>query len=388
MDNSDISILILDKSFTATYAVSEFFSFIWVERYYACGVFELQCMLTLDNFNNIKVGNYVWINGSDTLMVIEKVQIGWNPERTSQLLVYTGRTIESILDRRIIWGKWSISDTQPIQASFFNLISANAVNPSDKDRKLDMFSLGLNLVNPELDKHKVSASGFADNLLEVIWAACESEGVGFRARYVDGASTCVLQFYIGDDRSYDQLKLPPVIFSASYENLGGVRYGLDTTEYKTLVYAYGPEETYDITDSEGNVTTAKDQTILVVGSRKLTGLNRREMSVKAQSSYPNDIQQKAMEELAKVDTLDVIDAELDNNKQFQYGKDFFMGDIVQVITEFGLDARARVTEFARYWSAEGYTEVPTFEILDDNEFTTEVLGRSRSASMEVNDSGT
>lgn len=386
----DISILVLNEDFLATYAISEFNSFIWTERYWAAGDFELQTIYTQDIFDNIKIGNYIYINGSETLMVVESIQIAYDPANPgNQTLTYKGRSINSMVDRRIIWGSWSIRDSQPIQASFFNLLSANVVYPSDKDRKMDIFTLGLNVTDPALDKVKINASGYADNLYEVIQAACESEGVGFRAVYVDGASTCTLQFYVGKDRSYSQDKLPPVIFSKSFENLGNSRYGIDTEPYKTLAYAYGPEEELEIEHEDeetGEVTTEviRDRTVMVVGTRRLTGLDRREMAVSATSSYPEDIQQEAMEKLAKLNTLDVLDAELDWKRQFVYGKDFFMGDIVQIVTEFGLDARARVTEFIRSWSPTGYTEVPTFKVMDDYESrSVETVHISRSVEEET-----
>lgn len=377
----DISILVLNKDFLATYAISEFTSFIWTERYWEAGDFELVTVYLQDIFENIKVGNYIYLNGSSTLMVVEKIQISYDPaDPGDQTLTFTGRSIESMLDRRIVWGAWRLKDDQPFQTNFFNLLSSQVVYPSDSKRRMNIFSLSLNAVDRELDTTYIGASGYADNVYEVIQAACQSTGFGFRAIYTDGSSTCTLQFYVGKDRSYNQDKLPPVIFSRNFENLGNSRYGLDTTEYKTIAYAYGPEEELEIKDPDtGEVTDViTDRTVMVVGAASLTGLDRREMAVSSTSSYPEDIQQDAMEALAKVDTLDVLDAELDAKRQFVYGEDFFMGDIVQIVTEFGLDARARVTAFTRSWASTGYTEVPVFEVVDENGLTTQVLSVTKS----------
>lgn len=378
--SSDISILVLDKNFLATYAISEFYSFIWTERYYRYGDFELESIFTIELFNNLKIGNYIWINGSNTLMVVEKIQIAYDAaDRSNQKLIYSGRTIESILDRRVIWGAWSFGADKSIRTNLFQLVSDNATNPTDSKRRIDIFTLN-NVADPDVDKHKVAASGYADDLYDVIQAVCESEGIGFRAIYTDGSSRCILEFYEGKDRSYGQMKLPPVIFSANYENLGNTRYGVNTQEYKTIAYAYGPEETLEIKDENGEVIgEIKDRTVMTVGAQQLSGLNRYEISVSATSSYPEDIQQAAMEKIAKLDTLDVLDAELDAKRQFVYARDFFMGDIVQIVTEFGLDARARVTEFTRSWAPEGYTEVPTFEVMEEDAISTQTLSVSRAA---------
>ena len=48
---------------------------------------------------------------------------------------------------------------------------------------------------------------------------------------------------------------------------------------------------------------------------------------------------------------------------FKYGRDFFIGDIVQIRNEFGMEAQARIKEFIRSCDSTGYKEYPTFTLI-------------------------
>ena len=41
-------------------------------------------------------------------------------------------------------------------------------------------------------------------------------------------------------------------------------------------------------------------------------------------------------------------------------EDFFLGDMVQIVNEYGIEGKARVTEFIRSQSKEGLDSYPTF----------------------------
>ena len=71
-----------------------------------------------------------------------------------------------------------------------------------------------------------------------------------------------------------------------------------------------------------------------------------------------------MEELADNGTVTSFEGEVDAAHQFVYGRDFFIGDIVQLVNEHGIESRSRVTELVRSQDQNGSTVVPTFTGLD------------------------
>lgn len=338
---------VLDKDFTAIWPLDRFTAFIWNEQFWEASDFQLEVPWDIRTFSYVKVGNYLYLRESDELMIIETIGITYDSgNRANRKIVAKGRSMASILDRRIIWGEWSFENID-FQTAMLTLVRDAIVSPKDTRRKISIIRTARNSAYPD---ENFSGSGFGDNLYDVIKAGCEEKNSGFRIVYNDDTRTNTFKLYKGVDRSYSQTKVPPVVFSGAFENIGPSRYAFDTKEYKTVAFVRGAED-------DGYTTVE-------VGATNLTGLNRREMYLTSSATEPDQIAQKGMEELAKINTLETLDAELDAKRQFAFGKDFFIGDIVQVITDFGLDARAIVIGFIKSWDETGYQEVPTFKILE------------------------
>lgn len=362
----DISLFILNENFVPFYLVSDFNSLIWTDRYWACGDFQLEVIYSKEIMETIKVGHYASLGDSPNLMVIETINISYDPaDKNDQIITYTGRSLESLLERRIIWGQWGSDIKTNVQSLILSLINAALVNPTKGIRRIPYFQTR-STSGLTGSQYEIAAMGDGTNLYEVAEKLCKTTALGMRCDYQESSKTVVFSLFVGADRSYDQNTLPPVIFSSAYENLGPSRFTLNTREYKTVAFAVGPWVTYEEKDDEGNVikkTTTRTE--LEVGDLYSSGLNRREIFVEASQDEPSVIADNAMQELASVNELETLDSELDAKRQFVYEQDFNIGDLVQVITDFGLDKKARVTEFIRSWDASGYTEVPTFEIAEE-----------------------
>ncbi len=349
-EGGTFSLLVLDKNFLAIYPISKFNAFIWTIKYWECGDFQLEVPWDPKPWQYLKVGYYLYLRGQDEIMIIERIGLTYDAaDKSKRKIVVKGRTPSSLLTRRIVWGAWGSETATNLQTMLLNLVDGALVNPSDYKRKIPFFRTKTNSGVAGLS---VAASGYGDNLYSLVNMVCETYEIGFRSNYVDEEGLVYFELFKGNDRSYSQTTFPPVIFSSSFENLGPTRYALDVTEYKTIALASGREE-------EG------DKTTVVVGSTGLSGLNRYEMYVSTNEVDPNLIAEAAMQKLAKVNALTTLDAELDASRQFIFGRDFYIGDVVQIVTDFGLDAKARVTEFTMCWDETGYTEVPVFKVLEE-----------------------
>lgn len=361
IQNENQILYVLTNKFIPSYTINDFRSLIWAERYWECGDFELEVLYNLELVTNVKVGNYLALGNSSNIMVIESMSIMYEvDDKSNRYIVYKGRTMESILDRRIMWGEW-IYEGKDLQVIIKDLLDKCIISPEDKGRKIDFFRFSSSSDIPEI---LLTLTGDGDDLYTIIQAICQEKQIGMKCSFDETSNTVVFSLYRGKDRSYDQLVNPPVIFSSEYENLGPSRYSLDTSKFKTVALAVSPWRDSKIEDEDGNVIdTETTRTVIEVGDFSVTGLNRRELFVSCSSGYPEDMAQEAMEEIANLNRLEGLDSELDPKRQFIYNKDYTIGDIVQVVTDFGLDAKAIVTEFIRYWSESGYTEVPTFKFL-------------------------
>lgn len=356
---------VLNDKFIQFYNISEFVSLIWTEKYWEYGDFELEVLYDLDILNNVKVGHYLALGGSSNIMVIESLSISYEIDnKANRYIVYTGKTMVSLLDRRIVWeGEWFYEKVDA-QSIIKDLIDKSLINPTDQNRKVDFLRFK---ENSDIEENILTLMGDGDNIYDIVKAICQERQIGIKCDLDDNTGLVTFSLYKGVDHSYDQMVNPPVIFSSQYENLGPTRYALDTTKYKTVALAVSPWRDTEEKDEEGNVIDSDTtRSVVEVGDFSVTGVNRRELFVECGSGYPDDMVQESMEQIADLNRLEELDAELDPKRQFVYGRDYGIGDMVQVITDFGLDAKAIVIEFIRSWTENGYTEVPTFKILDGN----------------------
>jgi hypothetical protein len=194
----------------------------------------------------------------------------------------------------------------------------------------------------------------------VIKNLCAANNIGFKITLSD-TNQFVFKLYSGVDRSYDQFDNPYVIFSPTFENIVNSNYSKSKKGLKTITLVAG--------EGEG---TARKTAIVGLGS----GVSRREMYTDAKdlsqtvndvpisdADYYAQLALKGIEDLVKNGTKELFDGEVDTTQMFKYGVDFFMGDVTQLVNEYGIKAKARVTEIIHSQSTSGIEVYPTFTII-------------------------
>ena len=68
--------------------------------------------------------------------------------------------------------------------------------------------------------------------------------------------------------------------------------------------------------------------------------------------------------LAENVSITSFEGETETTIMFQYGKDFFNGDIVQIANEYGHETKARILEIVRSEDKDGYSVYPTFKTIE------------------------
>ena len=131
-----MDVTILNTNLDAVSIVDTYESFIWTDRYYAYGDFELYEAMRDGLLNYIKQDYYLQSKESEHVMIVEKIQITSDTEDGNHVTV-TGRSLESILDRRIVWGQKLLSGN--LQNGIKTLLNENVISPSDSNRKIPNF---------------------------------------------------------------------------------------------------------------------------------------------------------------------------------------------------------------------------------------------------------
>lgn len=355
--------LVLNKNFEAVSILDVFESFIWTDRYSKCGDFEIYTSSDRQIISTLKEDFYIWTEDSEHVMIIENRKIITNVEEGNKFLV-SGRSLESILDRRIIWNQILLDGY--LQGQINRLLNENVINPADPNRKISNFIFE-ETEDPYILGLKVQVQYTGDNLYEAICKLCDSVNIGFKITLND-SNQFVFKLYSGVDRSYDQETNPYVVFSPSFENIIDSNYYESKAGYKNVGLVAG--------EGEGSARRT-----VVVGESESKELSRRELYVDARdissttsnggtisnTAYDNLLRTRGDERLKENKIIQAFDGQVESTQMYRYGEHYYMGDVVQLENEYGMESKVRVTEFIRSVDKDGIDSYPTFEVIEEKE---------------------
>ena len=354
-----MDLYIANTEFENIFVLDSYNSLIWTDRYNSYGDFEIYTNMNISLLEYLKQDYYIRRDGSEYVMIIEKILIKSDVEEGDKLTV-SGRSLESILDRRIIWGQKTV--TGNLQDAIETLLNENIISPSKPERKIDNFIFEES-TDEIITSLTIDAQYIGDNLYDVIKKICEERSIGFKITLNDN-NQFVFKLYSGVDRSYEQTDNPYVVFSPSFDNLLSTNYMESKSSYKNVSLVGG----------EGEGSARK---FTAVGNS--SGMDRRELFSDASSisseqedgttlsdaEYTYLLRQKGNEDLAENAVVVSMDGEAETQIMFKYGEDFYNGDIVQVIDAYGHDVRARVYEIVTSEDESGLSVYPTFTMIEE-----------------------
>lgn len=352
-----MDIYVYNENFETVGILDHYESLIWTDRYYGYGDFEIYTNFTSSILAMMQHDRYLQMADSEHMMIIESVEVASDAELGERLII-SGRSLESILTRRIIWN--TISVTGNLQNGLASIINANFTNPTDSKRQIASF-----IFEPSTDS-RITALTWeqqmtGDNIYDVVTALCEENQIGFKVTLND-QNQFVMTLYMGDDHSYDQDPdiNPYVVFSPKYENIINSNYLDNTTEMKNVALVAGED-------------SGSSRRTITIGSTE--GLPRRELYVDARdiqseqvTQYNEALKERGLQYLDENKRVISFEGQVEATKMFRYGEDFFMGDIIQIANEYGIEGAARVVEFIHNEDSTGKQTYPTFEAIQENDY--------------------
>jgi hypothetical protein len=354
-----MDLLVLDPSLSVISVLDIFESLIWTDRFYDCGDFEIYTQVNEETFNNLKPGNYIYRLDSDNTMIIEDRQITVDKDEGARLIV-RGRTLESILDRRIIWDAVVLNGN--LQTNIELLLNQNVISPTISARAIPNLTFE-HSIDPVITALTIDTQLNKEGLYETLKKLCDAKDIGFRITLNAELSGLVFKLYSYQDRSYSQLTNSYVIFSRSFENLISSDYSEKNSEAKNITLIEGK---------------AEDDTpiMMIVGSG--SGLDRREIYTDAkdlawtiddvailEAEYISHMNQKGLETLSSKNILVTsLECEADLTRMFIYREDFFIGDVVQLVSDYGVQGRAQIIEMIYSQNLSGIETHPKFKMVE------------------------
>ena len=375
-----MEVIVLNKEFKAVGIIDSYISLIWTDRYNESGDFEILLPMDTPVSDLIKEDYYLIINESEHVMFVEDIYISTDIEEGSRLKV-TGHSLEQLLDRRIVWektvfkktyvGETTEVDNVPLlQDAIKKIITENIISPTIAARRIPNFIFEES-TDKKITSLTIEAQYHGESIYEIVNTLCKENNIGFKIVMNDN-NQFVFKLYAGADRTYDQIVNPYVVFSPNNDNLLNSSYCRTKSEFKNVALVVGEEET----DANGKTF----QTTVVVGNE--LGIARREIFADG-SDIPikeddettlTDEQYRAHLKQRGIDTLidnleyEAFDGEIENAMMYKYGKDFYMGDYVQLEDAYGHQGKAYISEFIISHDSSGINMYPTFITLQEGEY--------------------
>lgn len=243
---------ILDSNFQDQILLDRYESLLWVDRYNEPGDFELYTPPTDELLKYCQVGNYLYSKESEHLMIIENVALTTDYEQGKRIII-KGRSIESILDRRILWYKTQFRNNLEDgirQILDYSMITA----PDDSDRRINNFIFEYS-GESAINNYSIDLEfDIGTDLLTVIQTICKTVQLGFKIT-LNNNNQFVFKLYVGVNHSYSQVKNPWVVFSKRFENLITNEFVNDYKGFKNVVRTVGAS--IDGEDPKDFLTTRK-----------------------------------------------------------------------------------------------------------------------------------
>ena len=339
---------VLNGGFGKIGIVDNFSSLIWTKRYFECGDFEVYVRADSDTLALFQQGTYVSRDDDDMICIIETIKLDTDVENGNYLTV-SGRCLKSMLERRIVWYQTNLYGRADLALE--QLIDHNAINTDNINRDFLNLSIGSTPYTDETVSKQITGA----NLYDCVVDFCKSFGWGFEI--VRQGSGLKFNAYVGANRTASQSRNPKVVFSAEYDNLPRTNYLYSVLNYRNTARVAGEGEgTLRKTAIIGNDNTDLDRYEVFVDARDVSS-NNGEIK---DDDYYKLLVQRGKDKLSESPLTMNVDGEIDATEQYVYKEDYFVGDIVQIKTEYGINATARILEVIECEDETGHKIIPTF----------------------------
>lgn len=359
----NVDIFVMNEKLETIYIVDAYKSIIWTDRYREAGDFELYTEVSGEVLKYITKDRYLSIKDSERTMIVSSIEVESDRDLGNKIKI-TGKSLESILNRRIIWGL-KVLNTD-LQNGIKTLLNECVISPSDSARKIPNFIFEESS-DERITKLKMDNQYTGDNLYDVIYQLCLENDLGFKV-VLNNTGQFVFSLYAGVDRSYNQTTNPFVTFSPKYENLVNSNYLDSNADMKNITLIAG--------EGEDNARTYTTYAI-----SEETGLNRRELFTDARdlqskyydngtehtiphTQYIKNLQDRGKSNLLDYSAITAFEGEVEPRSSFIYRRDYELGDIVQIENEYDFRGTARISEVVASQDDQGYSLYPTFEMME------------------------
>lgn len=357
---------VFDINFDRVGIIDVFDSFIFTERYRECGNFELQLNAFSNEFKMLRKYQYIKVVNDNTLLddevnllIVEDIKVTIDEEKGSTALI-SGRSISSLLDRRILWGSTWYAGS--INEGVKKILQKNVINPDNPNRKIE------NFIYRDTTDHRILKLGMeinktGDNLLDLITNICNMFDIGFNVWFKFSTKKFIFELYKGIDRGKNNSDGNLVIeFSNNNDNLLKSDFVDAYSKFKNtiLIGGEGEDDRKYFSNLGDNHKNLNRREMYYSSSIQREVEDKLRLSIpeyERQLKEEGKIQLKSVEETTAFDG-DVRALDID---MYALNRDFALGDTVYIKNAYNMHTDSIITETVESYNEQGYSIVPTFK---------------------------
>ena len=379
---------LLDNELKKKYIIDTYSSAIWAKRYNDIGDCELVISASIENFRKIKECKYIARNDDDMVCKIKKVELQTDEENGDQLIL-TGKDITDILNQRIVIKQTNFNGS--VEDYIRTLINDSIIKPTNTDRKIKNFTLANKKGFTETIREQVTY----DNVGDKIQKLCKQYGWGYKVTINNGSF--IFALYKGSDIS------EYITFSHNYDNISTTDYSKDDSNIKNVALVAGEGEgvarkTITIGNGIGidrhelyvdardisseidydelltNYPNGKEKVINNVIYYQVNGINIAVLTKNdageitnvqlCNNIYMENLKNTGYEKMSEHTSITSFAGEIIVGMSYKYKEDYNLGDIVNIVNEYGISINVRISEVIENQDDNGYTMEPTFENIE------------------------
>lgn len=381
-------VCLLDEELNRKHIIDTYSNIIWANRYNEVGDCELVIPATEDNFNKVKECKYISRTDDDMVCEIKKIEIKTDEENGNQFII-TGTDIKEMLNQRIVEKQTNFNGL--VEDYIRKLIIDSIINPTNPDRKIKNFILDDKVGFTEKIREQVTYDYVGDKIQKL----CKQYGWGYKVTVNNG--NFIFALYKGNDiSSY-------ITFSHNYDNISTTDYLKDDSNIKNVALVAGEGEgvarkTVTIGNGVGidrhelyvdardisseidydelltNYPSGKEKVINNVIYYQVNGSSIATLTKNdageitnvqlCNNIYMENLKNTGYEKMSVYTTITSFSGEIIVGMSYKYKEDYNLGDIVNIVNEYGISINVRISEVIENQDDNGYTMEPTFENIE------------------------
>lgn len=379
-------VLVYDDNWELQTIVDNYESLVWTDKAKECGDFELYMYYDPDLWKTIKLGTFLRIKDSEHTMMVNKRDLKDTFE-DSPRMIFTGKSMEYITSRRVVYKQIDATgtpgdivnkllDENCVDSPYIQQFAPDPINPGMKYRVITGFYRDASGWSQELGDQQIAKQYLGQNIYEAVSDLVKTYSSPMCYIFVHHTDDNRWRWRLGTgiDRSWNQGTNEWVTFSSDFNNLKSSEFVQDDEKYANAFYVTGAdpgdnrprpivtlERATNSTPIGGFISGMKRREKWIDGSSiKLKDDNNRDVPIE---TYRNELRSYGYASMREYTTETNFTGDVDPNVQWAYMRDYYIGDIVNVIDDMGNGARCAIDGMTITADKNGIVIVPDFKAI-------------------------